>query len=127
MVESLATRTYDASEVDVLVWNGTVDQTRTDGSPALDRTATIEVSGLDRGAAYTVSVRRMDRCNGNVEPVPDGLDGVWPHESRWARLRAADRLPQEFLAPVTTCADGTATITVDLPMPGIRALRLTRS
>jgi xylan 1,4-beta-xylosidase len=123
MVEALATRTE--LTVDVLVWNGTLDQSKIDGAPVLDRTVTVEVSGLEPGT-YAVSSRRVDERHGNIQAVWRELGGGdWPDEGRWAELRSADTLPAEYLAEVAVERD-TASVTVELPMPGIRSLRLTR-
>jgi xylan 1,4-beta-xylosidase len=128
LTDALATRAADGSTVDVLVWNGTLDQTRIDGDAALDRTAAVEVGGLPPGSAYEVSVRRVDAAHGNIKAVWDGLGGGdWPDAGQWAALRAADHLPAEPLGTVTAGPDGSVRLTVDLPMPGIRALRLLRT
>lgn len=128
LVEALATRVDDASVLDVLVWNGTLDQTNTDGSAALDRTAEVRVTGLAAGASYDVSVCRVDETHSSIRSVWNDLGGGdWPDEQQWAKLRAADRLSEQPLPRMTADADGTVILTVDLPMPGIRALRLTRS
>ncbi len=129
LTEALATRAEDASTVDVLVWNGTLDQSKIDGSRALDRSATVCVTGLTAGASYEIALRSVDQANGNVKAVWEeiGGDGDWPDADQWTRLRAADRLPAQPLAAVAASADGTVEVTVDLPMPGIRALRLTRA
>jgi xylan 1,4-beta-xylosidase len=127
LVESIATRAEDGSTVDVLCWNGTLDQTKIDGAPALDRSATVAVNGLTPNTGYTVSLRRVDETHSNIKAVWDGLDGGdWPDEQQWAQLRDADRLFEETLETVTTDGDGTLSVTFDLPMPGIRALRLSR-
>ncbi|OEV07524.1 glycoside hydrolase [Streptomyces nanshensis] len=130
LVEALATRTGDGGSVDVLCWNGTLDQTKIDGAAALDREARVEVGGLTPGAAYTVTLRRVDETHSNVKAVWDALDGGhsdWPNDRQWAELRAADELFEEPYGTVTAGADGSLALTVDLPMPGIRALRLTRT
>ncbi|MGW2053191.1 GH39 family glycosyl hydrolase [Streptomyces sp. NPDC001840] len=127
LVESLATRAEDRSTVDVLLWNGTLDQSKLDGATVLDRAATVRIGGLEPGAVHTVESHRVDERHGNIRAVWQDLDGGdWPDEQQWAKLRAADRLPAEELAPVTADADGTAVLTVDLPNPGIRFLRFTR-
>jgi xylan 1,4-beta-xylosidase len=124
MVEALATRT--ASTVDVLIWNGTLDQSKIDGARILDRTATVAVSGLEPGR-YAVASSRVDEEHANVKRTWDQLGGGdWPSEQQWETLRAADTLPIEYLADVEVGADGTASVTVEVPMPGIRSLRLTR-
>jgi len=127
LTESLATRAEDASTVDVLVWNGTLDQTKTDGAAALDRTATVVVEGLPADARYALTLHRVDEHHSHIKAVWDGMGGGdWPDARQWAELRAADRLSEEALETVTAGPDGSVSVTVDLPMPGIRALRLTR-
>lgn len=124
MVEALATTT--GSTVDVLVWNGTLDQSKVDGAALLDRTVSVEVSGLAPGS-YTVASTRVDAEHGNIQRVWRELGGTgWPDSRQWDALRAADTLPIEYLADVEVSADATASVTVEVPMPGIRSLRLTR-
>ncbi len=128
LVEALATRAEDTSTVDVLVWNGTLDQSKAAGAAALDRTVTVEVTGLAPGAAYTVSSRRVDEEHANIQRVWTGLDGGdWPDEDQWRTLREADRLAVEELPAATADAHGTVSLTCELPMPGIRFLRLARA
>lgn len=123
-VEALATAT--ASTVHLLVWNGTLDQSKIDGAPILDRSVSIEVTGLEPGT-YPVSSVRVDADHANIQKVWQELGGVdWPDEEQWATLRAADRMPIEYLADMEVGADGTGSVTVEVPMPGIRSLRLAR-
>ncbi|MFI6284713.1 glycoside hydrolase [Streptomyces sp. NPDC051018] len=127
LVETLATRADDGSTVDVLLWNGTLDQSKIDGSTALDRSATVRVTGLVPGASYSVVSQRVDEQHANIEAVWKDLDGgAWPDEQQWEKLRAADRLPEEGLGTLTADAGGALTLTVELPNPGIRFLRLAR-
>jgi xylan 1,4-beta-xylosidase len=124
MVEALATVTN--STVDVLVWNGTLDQSKIDGAAILDRAVSVELSGLEPGT-YSVASTRVDDEHGNVGRTWRELGGGdWPTDDQWDALRAADSLPVEYLADVAVGAEGTASVTVDVPMPGIRSLRLTR-
>ncbi|WP_460397450.1 GH39 family glycosyl hydrolase [Actinophytocola sediminis] len=124
IVDALATRTE--STVDVLVWNGTLDQSKIDGSAALDRTVTVEVSGLTPGT-YELTARRVDERHGNLQRVWRELDGGdWPTGAQWRTLRRTDTLPVDYLGKVEVADAGTAAATVELPMPGIRSLRLTR-
>ncbi|WP_314175326.1 GH39 family glycosyl hydrolase [Streptomyces winkii] len=130
LVESLATRTDDGAGIDVLCWNGTLDQTKTGGAAALDREARVEVNGLTPDASYSVVLRRVDETHSNIKAVWDAMDAGhndWPNERQWSELRAADELFEESLGTVTADAAGSLSLTVDLPMPGIRALRLTRA
>jgi xylan 1,4-beta-xylosidase len=112
--------------VDVLVWNGTLDQSKVDGSPELARSVTVTVSGLAPGT-YSVASARVDEEHANIGRVWRELDGGdWPTEEQWAALRSSDELPIEYLAKVAVGDDGVASVAVELPMPGIRSLRLTR-
>lgn len=122
MVEALATTTE--STVDILVWNGTLDQSKIDGCADLDRTVDVEVSGLTPGT-YELTSRRVDERHGNIGRTWRDLDGhTWPTDTQWQALRLGDTLGVDYLGRVETT--GTATVTVELPMPGIRSLRLTR-
>ena len=124
LVEALATLADES--VDVLVWNGTLDQSKIDGADALARTVTVEVAGLPAGE-YAVSSARVDEQHANIARVWRDIDGGdWPDEAQWTTLRAADTLPIEYLAKVAVGDDGVASVAIDLPMPGIRSLRLTR-
>ncbi|MFF4766640.1 glycoside hydrolase [Streptomyces sp. NPDC001255] len=127
-VEALATRAEDGSAVDVLVWNGTLDQSKVAGAAALGRSATVRVTGLEPGARYAVSAYRVDEAHGNIQAVWEEIGGGdWPDAPQWAKLREADRLPAEPLAPVLADAAGTVRVEVELPMPGIRLLGLRRA
>jgi xylan 1,4-beta-xylosidase len=124
LVEALATRTDDS--VDVLVWNGTLDQSKIDGAADLARDVTVTVSGLAPGT-YAVESARVDEEHANIGRVWRELsDADWPTAEQWATLRSSDTLPIEYLAKVVVGDDGVASVTVELPMPGIRSLRLTR-
>lgn len=124
LVEALATRTEDS--VDVLVWNGTLDQSKIDGADALARHVTVTVSGLAPGT-YAVESARVDEEHANIGRVWRDLSGRdWPAEDEWVTLRSTDTLPIEYLAKVAVGDDGVASVAVELPMPGIRSLRLTR-
>lgn len=125
LVEALATRTEDT--VDVLVWNGTLDQSKVDGAPELARDVTVTVTGLAPGT-YTVASQRVDEHHANIGRVWQELGGGdWPDGEQWITLRATDTLAIEYLAEVAVGDDGVASVAVELPMPGIRSLRLTRS
>lgn len=127
LVEALATRNDDGGEIDVLTWNGTLDQTKIDGDTALDRDVIVTLSGLVPGETYRVSAHRVDAGHSNIQAVWDDLGGGdWPDEHQWEKLRAADYLATESMGPVTVGATGTLDLAFALPMPGIRALRLTR-
>jgi xylan 1,4-beta-xylosidase len=114
------------SETTVLLWNLTLDQTKAAGSEELGRRVTVEVTGLDAGATYTLRHERVDQHHSNVAAAwgrlrADGQD--WPDEDQWAQLRAADRLEEaEPDRPVVADDDGVLRVEVDLPMPAMSLL-----
>lgn len=123
LVEAVAARA--GSSVGVLVWNLTLDQTKAAGAPALDRSVSVEVRGLEPGTSYAVTHERVDETHSNVASVwgairSEGQD--WPTDEQWATLREADRL--ELLDPMTVTADdgGRAVVHTELPMPAMSLL-----
>lgn len=123
LVDGWATRHEDGT-VDVLLWNGTLDQSRVDGDPALDRTVTITVAG-GPGPRH-VSVARVDRRHSDLATRLRGDeagDGSWPDPDRWADLQAADRLHVEDWGRHEPDG-GELALDVDLPMPGVVRVRL---
>jgi xylan 1,4-beta-xylosidase len=127
LVECLATRADDGSTTDLLVWNGTLDQSKTDGSADLDRNLAVRFDGLSPGGAYRLVSRRVDRAHGDIRAVWEDLGGGdWPDEQQWEKLRAADRLPAEELGTLLADHEGRLSLALELPNPGIRFLRLTR-
>ncbi len=116
LVEAWATRDDDG-RVAIAIWNGTLDQTKADGDPLLDRTVRLAVDGLPPGS-FLVRHRRIDATHSNITAHWSG--GDWPDDAGWQRLAAADRL--EELEPersVTVADDGRFSLEFDLPMPSI--------
>jgi xylan 1,4-beta-xylosidase len=130
LVESLAARGA-SGEVSVLVWNMTLDQTKSSGEPSLARPVTVAVEGLDAGSTYTLTHERVDQHHSNIARVWGELregDQAWPTDEQWERLREADRL--EALEPpreVVADEQGRATVTFDLPMPAMSFVRFART
>ena len=124
-VQAWAARQPDG-RVDVLVWNSTLDQTKMDGHPALDRAVTLRVGGLP-ATGHTLRHHRVDAEHSNVWSAWDDLGGRgrdWPGDDEWERLRAANRL-EELAPPLRVEPDGgMVDITFELPMPGISHLEL---
>ena len=123
MVESIAARHADG-RVGVLVWNGTLDQSRVGGDPLLDRHVRLRVNGLD-AAGYTVVHHRIDEAHSNIRAVWRTLGGGadWPAgEEQWEALRAADRLETLDDGRRVEPVGGTATLDFELPMPGVSCL-----
>jgi xylan 1,4-beta-xylosidase len=125
-VEAWAAR--DADRVGVLVWNGTLDQSRASGEPLLNRSVTVTVTDLPAGS-YEVRHHRIDESNTNIRAAWRNLGGdrPWPAEAEWEELRAADVLA-EFAPPQHIRTGGEpVTFRFGLPMPGVSYLEFTRS
>ncbi len=123
MVQSLAARSADG-RVGVLVWNGTLDQSRIGGAPLLDRRVRLRVGGLD-AAGYTLTHHRVDESHSNIRAVwqETGAGADWPAgEGQWEALRAANRLETLEDGVPVELADGSATLDFELPMPGVSYL-----
>jgi xylan 1,4-beta-xylosidase len=108
--------------IDVLAWNGTLDQAKRDGAAILDRRLLLRLDGLD-GTAYGVQVARVDLDHSNLAARWEG-GSAWPSDTEWETLQAGDRLHEEE-GEVLRPADGTVELEVYLPMPGVVRLRLT--
>ncbi len=119
LVDAWATRASEGT-VDVLAWNGTLDQTKQKGEPALDRRVEVVLDGLS-AARYTVTLARIDAEHSNIAAVL--VAGDWPTDEEWQALRAADTLDEAEWDEITP-EDGTARLAFDLPMPGVARLRL---
>jgi xylan 1,4-beta-xylosidase len=115
LVEAWAGRRPDGG-LAVLVWNSTLDQSKADGAPDLDRRVRL-LTGLT--APHTLRIRRVDAGHGNLAARWTG--GDWPGPADWAALTAGDHLPEA--EPARTVPAG-APIDIDLPNPGIALLEL---
>lgn len=121
LVQALATKHADGA-IDLLVWNGTINAELMNGDLRLARTIEIILTGLD-DSAYRASLARVDQAHSNVlAGYPANVD--WPDAEQWQRLRAADRLDEQQLPPISVVG-GTAHLELTVPMPGIARLRLT--
>ena len=124
LVEALAARREDGA-VGVLVWNGTLDQTKAGGDANLLRRVMVRLDGLAAGR-YETHHFRVDAAHSNVSEawarIGDGAD--WPTERQWAALKAADRLDELHPPEVVEPAGGSVGAEFDLPMPGISFLEL---
>jgi xylan 1,4-beta-xylosidase len=110
--------------VQVLVWNGTLDQSKRDGDGALSRAVRLRVAGLPSGP-YRVSHHRVDGERSNVVRAWQELGAPdWPDSAGWAALRARDHLeelePPRMVEPVRQ----EIAFDFDLPMPGASLVRL---
>ncbi len=107
--------------IDILVWNGTLDQSKVEGNPLLARHVCVCVEQLEH-RAYQCSITRIDATHSNIATAWI-YENNWPTPEQWARLRAADKLDNHALADITL-SDGTTCLELDLPMPGVIRLRL---
>lgn len=121
LVEVWASRDDD-DRVAIALWNGTLDQSKVDGSALLARTVQVAVDGLPDGS-WVVRESRVDADHSNIaalwSSMSDGAD--WPTDEKWATLRAADRL-----AVTERPLDG-STLVVELPNPSIVLVELVRA
>ncbi len=119
LVDGWATRHHDGT-IDLLVWNGTFDQSRADGHPPLDREVALAITGV--AARVEVSIARVDATHSNIRAHVDP-DHDWPDADGWRALADADRLDVEDLGTVAA-RDGIVEVTFVLPMPGVARVRV---
>lgn len=119
LVEAWASR--DDDRVAVALWNGTLDQTKVDGSAELARTARVVLDGVPDGS-WVVRESRVDADHSNIAAVWASMSGGadWPTDEQWSALRAAD-----VLSVTERPWDGTD-VTVELPNPSIVLVELVR-
>jgi xylan 1,4-beta-xylosidase len=125
MVNAIGTRSRDG-RVSVVVWNGTVDVSKSAGDARLDREVTVTFSGL-LTAQYRVRHRRLDHQHSDLNAAWNRLAGgrEWPDDEGWQQLAAGDRL-EEFEPTATRHALlGTLASTFALPMPSVSLIELT--
>ena len=123
LVQAIATSGPD-HRVDVLAWNGTLDQTKQAGARLLDRTVRLQVRGLSR-PRYRLEHLRLDERHSNIlrhwreAGAPD-----WPDAAGWRRLQAADHLDSLEPAKPPAVDGGQFEMELELPMPSASLLRL---
>jgi xylan 1,4-beta-xylosidase len=124
MVQAIGSRGRDG-RVAIVAWNGTADVSKASGEPLLDRTLTLDVTGLSQ-PTYQLRHRRLDASHSNLVSswVEIGGGADWPDRDGWARLAARDRL--EDLEPERTVSptEGRLELKFDLPMPSVSLLEL---
>jgi xylan 1,4-beta-xylosidase len=120
LVDGWAARKPDGS-VDVLLWNGTLNQRQASGDLLLGREVRLRVEGLESDR-YAASVARIDEGHSNLlRDWPHDRD--WPSPDEWKDLRGRDRLDEEDRGALEV-RGGAIDTTLDLPMPGVARLRL---
>ncbi|PZR66153.1 MAG: xylan 1,4-beta-xylosidase [Candidatus Dormiibacter spiritus] len=123
LVQALATRSPRGG-LELLVWNGTLDQSKRHGAEELRRQVTVRLDGL-RSGTYLRTHHRVDADCSNVVATWNRLGAPdWPDEAGWRALRAGDRLEElEAAAPIEV-GSGQLNLELDLPMPAASLIRL---
>ncbi|MEV7626517.1 xylan 1,4-beta-xylosidase [Actinoplanes sp. NPDC089786] len=122
LVEAWATRS--AGGIAALVWNGTLDQSKAGGAAGLDRLVRLSAPAT---GDQVVRIWRVDARHGDVAARWAALGGGadWPDDDQWLALSADDRLDEaEPARTVTAGPDGTVTVELDLPNPGIALVEI---
>lgn len=123
LVDAIAT-IDEAGGVRVLVWNGTLDQSKVDGDPRLARTVELRVGGLPSGA-YVVGHHRVDQWHSNIVASWQAMGGgKWPDVDAWRALRERDVLDELEPERVIEPTEGAVALVFELPMPGVSSLVL---
>ncbi len=121
LVDAWATRKADGS-IDILAWNGTLDQSKVQGSPLLNRRLRISIEQLE-DRPYHCSLARVDARHSNIAAHWQS-ERDWPTAAQWKQLHAADKLDEQSLPDVKPTGS-IAHFDLELPMPGVLRLRLT--
>lgn len=121
MVDAWASREPDG-QIDIMAWNGTLDQSKRHGSAILDRHLVVRVEGLEE-SRYGIRVARVDNDHSNLGARWSG-DKSWPEGDEWETLTAEDQLHEEDL-DVLLPDGGVGELELHLPMPGVVRIRLT--
>ena len=124
LVEAWPTRDADG-RVAIAIWNGTLDQSKTEGDRRLDREVRLAIEGLSAGRRR-VRHRRVDQERSNIVEAWQRVGrGAWPDDGAWQQLHEADRL--EELEPeheVVVDAGGRVELAFDLPMPAVSLVEI---
>jgi xylan 1,4-beta-xylosidase len=124
MVEAIATRD-PGGVIQVLVWNGTLDQTKQDGDPLLGRKIALKIAGITP-RRFRREHLRVDLEHSNLSRRWVALGSPdWPDPAGWERLREGDSLEELEPAQTLEAAPGDLSLGFDLPMPGVSLIRLT--
>jgi xylan 1,4-beta-xylosidase len=116
LVEAWASR--DRDRIAVLVWNLTLDQTKSSGAADLTRTVRLEVPGVDRSWRVTATTLAIGAGDLVTAAAELGI-GDWPEsEDQWRELEERSRLvssPLEWNG---------STLELTLPMPSAVLLEI---
>ena len=121
LVDAWATRKPGGS-IDILAWNGTLDQSKARGSHLLNRRLHITIEQLE-DRTYHCSLARVDASHSNIAAHWQA-DRDWPTPEQWEQLHASDKLDEQSLPDVKPTG-GITRFDLELPMPGVLRLRLT--
>jgi xylan 1,4-beta-xylosidase len=123
MVQAIAAAGSDGTQ-QVLVWNGTLDQSKADGDALLGRKVRLRVLGLPTGR-YRQGHLRVDATHSNVVANWEAIGRPdWPDSAGWASLHDRDRLEPLAAAAIVDVSNGEFVLEFELPMPGISLIRL---
>ncbi|MGH2382885.1 MAG: GH39 family glycosyl hydrolase [Candidatus Limnocylindria bacterium] len=124
MVQAIASRDHDG-EITILAWNGTVDVTKAEGDPRLDRATSVIIAGL-AAPRYRLRHRRLDEAHSNLVAAWADLGGGadWPDEDQWTALVAGNHLEDVEDEWVLEVRDGSLELAFDLPMPSVSLIEL---
>jgi xylan 1,4-beta-xylosidase len=125
LVNSLAGKAPNG-DVQVLIWNGTLDQSKIHGDPLLDREINLQIANLATGP-YRLEHFRVDETHSNILSAWQSMGSPdWPNPEGWESLRAANRL--ETIDPPREVRPRNRALTVSfkLPMPGASFVQLKR-
>jgi xylan 1,4-beta-xylosidase len=120
LVESWAARDADG-RITLALWNGTLDQSKTDGHEPLDRTIRVRFTGLT--GDYAIRHYRVDEQHSNIGATWARMSNgePWPTEDQWTGLTAADQLE---MAEPEFKAGPDVTLAFTLPMPSVSLIEL---
>lgn len=119
LVDAWASRSAEG-RVDVLVWNGTLDQSKAAGAEALDRTVTLCIKDVDTASAATIT--RVDADHANIAALVDDK-AAWPDPQERESLQDRAALIDEPY-DVEVGRDGSVSTEFTVPMPGVVRLRV---
>ena len=123
MVDAVASR-GDDGRLTLVVWNGTVDVSKADGSKLLDRDVTLDITGVGEGR-YRLRHRRLDHAHSDLNSAWGRIAGGrdWPEGDEWEQLAAASELadyePEQYVR-----VTGRVTLQFTMPMPSVSLIEL---
>jgi xylan 1,4-beta-xylosidase len=120
----VATRAANGTDA-ILVWNGTVDVTKSGGDALLDRHLELTVTGLG-AAPRLLRHRRLDERHSNINAAwaRIGAGRDWPDDAGWRALRDEDLLADLEPPRYVRAEAGALRLSFDLPMPSLSLVEL---